>query len=73
MPERYSMKTPSKWFRLFPQIEKARLQFSGSTTTLQFPIETNENNWYSLTGVLISFMMNTFFCSTYTWDCTQLK
>ena len=44
MPERYSMKTPSKWFRLFHQIEKARLQLSGITTTLQFPIKTNENN-----------------------------
>ena len=49
MPERYSMKTPSKWFRLFHQIEKGRLHFSESTTTLQFPIETNENNWCSLT------------------------
>ena len=34
MPERYSLKTPFKWFRLFHQIEQARLRLSGTTTTV---------------------------------------
>ena len=47
MPERYSLKTPSKWFRLFHQVEQAKLWLSG-TTTWQVPIELNENIWCSL-------------------------
>ena len=43
MPARYSLKTPSKWFRLFTQIQQARLRRSGTTTTWQVPIELNGN------------------------------
>ena len=37
MPERYSLKTPSKWFRLFHQIEQARLRRSGTPPLGKFP------------------------------------
>ena len=45
MPEKYSLKTPSKWFRLFHQIEQARLRLSsaGTTTTWQVAKELNGN------------------------------
>ena len=39
MPERYSLSTASKWFQLFHQIENARTKLSGTTSTLQVPIE----------------------------------
>ena len=45
MPERYSLKTLSKWFWLFHQIEQARLRLSGTTTTWKVPIELNGNIW----------------------------
>ena len=41
MPEQYSLETPSKWFRLFHQIEQAKLRLSGTTTTWQVAIELN--------------------------------
>ena len=48
MPERYTLKTPSKWFRLFHQIEQVMLRLSGTSTTWQVPIELNGIIWCSL-------------------------
>ena len=48
MPERYSLKTPSKSFRLFHSIEQERLRLSGTTNTWQDPIELSENIWCPL-------------------------
>ena len=48
MPDRYSLKTPSKWFRLFHQIGQARLRLSGTTIAWQVPIELNGNIWCPL-------------------------
>ena len=56
MPERYSLKTPSKLFRLFNQIEQAGLRLSGTTTTWQVPIELNGNIWCSLVKGYRAFM-----------------
>ena len=65
MPERYSSKTPSKWFRLFHQIEQARLRLSGTTTTWQVPIELNGNIWCSLVKGYRAFMCDEHrFCTT---------
>ena len=59
---RYSLKTPSKWFRLFHEIEEAELKLSGSTKTLQVPIEPNENIWCSLTNWCHAFMCGEYHC-----------
>ena len=56
MPERYSLKTPSKLLRLFNQIEQAGLRLSGTTTTWQVPIELNGNIWCSLVKGYRAFM-----------------
>ena len=56
MPERYSLKTPSKWFRFFHQIEQAKLRLSGTTTTWQVAIELNGNIWCSLVKGYCAFI-----------------
>ena len=65
MPEIYSVKTPSKCFRLFHQIEQARLRPSRTTITWQVPIELNGNIWCSLVKDIVhSCVTNAVFCST---------
>ena len=64
MPEKYSLKTPSKWFRLFHQIEQARLRLSGTTTTWQVSIELNGYIWCSLVKGYRACVTNTVFWST---------
>ena len=56
MPERYSLKMPSKWFRLFHQKEQTRLILSGITTTWQVPTELNGNIWCSIVKGYHAFM-----------------
>ena len=56
MPERYSLKTSSKWFQVFYQIEQARLRLSGTTTTWQVLIELNGNIWCPLVKGYFAFM-----------------
>ena len=56
MPERYSLKTQLKWFRLVHQIEQARLRLSGTTAIWQFSIELIENIWCSLLKGYRAFM-----------------
>ena len=48
MPERYFLKTPSKWFRLLYQIEQERFKLSGTTTTSQVPEVTKYAPWLSV-------------------------
>ena len=55
-PERYSLKTPLKWFRLFHQTEQARLRLSETTTTCQAPIKVNGNILCSLVKGYHAFM-----------------
>ena len=56
MPERYPLKTPSKWFLLFHPIEQAMLRLSGTTIAWQVPIELNGNIWCPLVKRYRAFM-----------------